>query len=202
MSVSEDQLRRLLEFPEDEHVEFKAARQQFDTRRLMRYLVALANEGGGKLVLGVSDRRPRKIVGTGAFTDVRKVKGQVRQSLHMHVGIDEVRTPQGRVLVLTAPPRPQGTTVSHDGAYWMRSGEDLVAMPPDRLKSIIQETILDYSAELCPGASVKHLDAEAVNRFQRMWAKECGRRSRATTHICRSSPSKLSPMLNSSSVDR
>jgi len=38
---------------ENEHLEFKEAKQQYDTTKLLRYCVALANEGGGHLVLGV-----------------------------------------------------------------------------------------------------------------------------------------------------
>ena len=47
--------------PESEHLEFKEARQHYDIVKLMRYCVALANEGGGHLVLGVGDKRPRQV---------------------------------------------------------------------------------------------------------------------------------------------
>ena len=57
----------LADAPENEHLEFKEAKQQYDTTKLMRYCVALANEGGGHLVLGVSDKRFRQVVGTQAF---------------------------------------------------------------------------------------------------------------------------------------
>lgn len=33
----------------------------------MKYCVALANEGGGKMILGVTDKMPRRIVSTQAF---------------------------------------------------------------------------------------------------------------------------------------
>ena len=41
---------------ENERLEFKEAKQQFDTTKLLRYCVALANEGGGYFVLGVADK--------------------------------------------------------------------------------------------------------------------------------------------------
>ena len=37
---------------EHQRLEFKEAKSQFDTRKLCEYCVALANEGGGILLLG------------------------------------------------------------------------------------------------------------------------------------------------------
>ncbi len=37
---------------EDEHLEFKEAKRYFDFEKLVRYCVAIANEGGGKIILG------------------------------------------------------------------------------------------------------------------------------------------------------
>ena len=45
-----------MELQEDEHLEFKAAENNFDYEKLCKYFVALANEGGGNLVLGVRDK--------------------------------------------------------------------------------------------------------------------------------------------------
>lgn len=52
---------------EDERLEFKEAKNQYDTTKLMKYCVALANERGGYFILGVTDKRPRQIVGSQAF---------------------------------------------------------------------------------------------------------------------------------------
>ena len=60
-----DSLRRCAS--ENQHLEFKEARTQFDISRLCEYCVALANEGGGHLVLGITDKPPRSVVGTQAF---------------------------------------------------------------------------------------------------------------------------------------
>jgi hypothetical protein len=45
---------------EHQRLEFKEAKTQLDNRRLYEYCVALANEGGGYLVLGVVDKPPRQ----------------------------------------------------------------------------------------------------------------------------------------------
>lgn len=45
--------RWLASAPENEHLEFKEAKQQYDTGKLLRCCVALASEGGGHLLLSV-----------------------------------------------------------------------------------------------------------------------------------------------------
>jgi ATP-dependent DNA helicase RecG len=52
---------------EHQRLEFKEAKTQFDNCKLYEYCVALANEGGGYLVLGVVDKPPRLVVGTQAL---------------------------------------------------------------------------------------------------------------------------------------
>ena len=61
--MSLDQLKELLESKESEHLEFKEAKNSYEFEELVKYCVALANERGGKFVLGVSDKLPRKIEG-------------------------------------------------------------------------------------------------------------------------------------------
>lgn len=57
MTVTLAQLEKWLRAPsEDEHLEFKEAKNDYDFEKLVGYCVALANEGGGHMVLGVSDK--------------------------------------------------------------------------------------------------------------------------------------------------
>ena len=58
--ITLDQLDRWLNAKrETEHLEFKEAKHQYDSTKLIHYCVALANEGGGYLILGVADKAPR-----------------------------------------------------------------------------------------------------------------------------------------------
>ena len=57
---------------EDENLEFKEAKNDFDSEKLFKYCVALANERGGKLLLGIKDKPPREVVGTEAFPNRAK----------------------------------------------------------------------------------------------------------------------------------
>lgn len=146
-----DTLIRWLSAPaESEHLEFKEAKQQFDTTKLLRYCVALANEGGGHLVLGVADRPPRRVVGTHAFTaatDLNDIKARIVDKLHIRADVAELAHPDGRVLVFEIPSRPQGQPLEIDGAYLMRAGGDLVPMTPDQLRRIFAEGQPDWFAQ-------------------------------------------------------
>ena len=132
---------------EHQRLEFKEAKQQFDNHRLYQYCVALANEGGGHLLLGVSNDLPRKVVGTKAFADPVAMAEKVFEALGFRVEIEEVLHAGGRVLVFHIPSRPRGTAYHLDGAYLMRSGGSLVAMSEDQLRRIFAEGKPDWLEE-------------------------------------------------------
>lgn len=131
---------------EDEHLEFKEAKQQYDITKLMKYCVALANELGGYLVLGVTDKPPRKVVGSNAFLNAGDIKARILNVLHFRVDIQELSHPDGRVLVFQIPSRPIGQPLHYEGAYLMRAGEELVPMSPDQLRRIFAEGKPDFLA--------------------------------------------------------
>ena len=115
--------------------------------KLFRYCVAIANEGGGKLFLGISDKHPRKVVGTQAFLNPAEIQSRILDKLRFRVTIEEVQHPDGRILVFHIPSRPQGTAYHIDGAYLMRSTEDTVPMSEDRLRQIFAEGKPDWLLE-------------------------------------------------------
>lgn len=132
---------------EHQRLEFKEAKSQFDNRKLYKYCVALANEGGGYLLLGIEDQPPRKIVGTAAFNDPVDMAAKMFQTLGFRVEIEEVLHPDGRVLVFHIPSRPLGTVYDFEGAYLMRAGEELVPMSEDRLRAIFAEGQPDWLSQ-------------------------------------------------------
>jgi len=132
---------------EHQNLEFKEAKAQFDNRRLYKYCVAIANEGGGHLLLGIEDQPPRKVVGTAAFNDPVEMAAKMFQVLGFRVDIEEVHHPNGRVVVFTIPSRPRGTAFDFDGTYLMRAGKELVPMTEDRLRAIFAEGQPDWLAQ-------------------------------------------------------
>jgi ATP-dependent DNA helicase RecG len=141
-------LEKWLNVPaETEQLEFKEAKEQFDTTKLLKYCVALANEGGGCIVLGVTNKPPRQVVGTVAWStaeDLNKIKAYIVEKLRFRVDATELQHSDGRVLVFEVPTRPVGQPLAFDGAYLMRAGEDLVPMTPDVLKRIFAEDQQDW----------------------------------------------------------
>ena len=124
---------------ETQNLEFKEANNQYDTRRLCRYCVAIANEGGGYLVLGIADKPPRPVVSSQAFPDTQDIAEKLFQWLGFRVDVEDVAHPDGRVVVFSIPARPRGTAYHYEGAYLMRSGEELVPMSEDQLRKIFAE---------------------------------------------------------------
>lgn len=172
MFISLEHLNELLKIKENEHLEFKEAKNSFDFEKLVKYCAALANEGGGKLVLGVTDKRPRKIVGSQAFINIERTKAGLIERLHLRIDAEEIRHPDGRVIVFHIPSRPDGNPIQYRGTYWMRGGEDIIPMTPDLLKRIFAESGPDFSAEICTKASMGDLDPGAIGRFREMWLKK------------------------------
>jgi ATP-dependent DNA helicase RecG len=56
----------------------------------------------------------------------------------------------------------------------MRAGESLVAMTKDMLKRIFAETDPDFSEQICKGATIDHLDPEAIEKLRTLWLRKSG----------------------------
>jgi len=173
-----DLLKRLEQWmcaEEDEHLEFKEAKSRFDFEMLVKYCFAFANEGGGHIILGVSDQRPRHVVGSQAFADLQRTKNGLIERLRLRVDASELEHPEGRVIVFAVPSRPIAVPLQYKGAYWMRGGESLVPMTPDQLKRIFDEAQPDFSAQVCGAATLDDLDPKAIQEFRRRWATKAKR---------------------------
>lgn len=159
MSVSAKQIDLWLQIaPEGERLEFKEAKQQFDSEKMFKYCVALANEGGGHLVLGVTDKQPRSVVGTKAVADPAGMAEKIFDKVGFRVEVEAISHPQGRVVVVEVPGRPRGTAYHLDGSYLMRSGQRLMPMSEDRLRAIFAEGRPAWDEE----TSIEGLDASQV----------------------------------------
>lgn len=166
------EFQALLEHPEGRHVEFKSASGGFHFEELIKYCVALANEGGGTIVLGVTDKRPRHIVGTRAFDEPGRTEAGLFEQLRQRIPIEEYRHDGKRVLLVRVPARLSGTAWQYKGSFWMRAGDALVPMSDDQLRRIHEETGPDFSAEICAGARFEDLDPAAIDTLQRLWQRK------------------------------
>jgi len=140
MNITLDQIELWLAVnSETQNLEFKAAKTQYDNEKLYKYCVAIANEGGGFLVMGVTDKKPRKVVGSAAFKNPIEMTSKLFKAIGFRVDIEEIQHPSGRVVVFIIPARPNGTAYHYKGAYLMRSGEELIPMSEDHLRKIFAE---------------------------------------------------------------
>jgi ATP-dependent DNA helicase RecG len=167
-----EQFQSCLDAVEGARFEFKQARGGYPFDDLILYCVALANEGGGKILLGVTDRRPREVVGTTAFPEPGRTEAGLFEQLHQRIQIEEFHHGTNRVLIVHVPSRMPGNAWQYKGAYWMRAGDSLVPMTDDQLRRIHNEAGPDFSAEICPAAALTDLDRGAVEFLRALWQKK------------------------------
>lgn len=177
--TSSELLEQWLKEPEGSNFEFKEAKQNFHFDKLLEYCVALANEGGGKIILGVTDSRPRRIVGNAAFAEPGRTEAGLHDRLSHRLPVEEIHVPEGRILVVHVPRRLPGTAWQINGRYLKRAGDNLVGISDTELRAIFAETGPDFSAETCPGATLESLSPAAIAIFRQRWAKKTrdGRKS-------------------------
>jgi len=173
-----EQLHKWLTRQEGLNLEFKEAKSQFGhDKDLPDYCAALANEGGGKLILGVTNKGG--VVGTKAFQGTHNQLSQhLLSSIGIRVDVEELFTEEKRILIFHIPPRPFiGRPVKSSGNYTypMRAGESLMEMDEQTLKKILNEGEPDFSGRIVTGLTIESLDEEAINNFKKRWAQKASR---------------------------
>ena len=171
INTTTEQFREWLAAPEGSHLEFKSASAGFHFDKLVEYCVAIANEGGGQIILGVTDRRPRKVRGTNAFTEPGRTEAGLHQRLAHRIPIEEFHCQGRRVLIVHVPARLPGTAWNIDGRYLKRAGDDLASLGDAELRAIFAETGPDFSAE-CSPAKLADLAPSALAAFRERWARK------------------------------
>jgi ATP-dependent DNA helicase RecG len=167
-------IEELLNAPEGEHLEFKQAKNSYEFDKLAKYSCAIANCGGGKFVFGVSDHRPRTIVGSSAFPQPERTRNSLIEKLHIRIDFQLYEQEGKRVLVFEIAGRPLGLPVQADGIAWWRDGDSLIRMPQEVLRAIYAETGHDFSGDVCKGASLTDLEESAIETFRKKWAAKTG----------------------------
>lgn len=167
----------------EDHIEFKRAIHNFpfdggerkapkDRRKcVLGYVVALANERGGMLVLGMEDKFPHDVSGTD-FAEGRlgDIVDTVYERLGIRITTEELFADGKRVLVIKVPSRPVGKTLKFEGIPLMRTGESLRDMSDDELFRILSEREPDFSAKICEGLDWSDLDDKAVSIMKQKYA--------------------------------
>ena len=182
-TIEELQLQR----ESEDHVEFKKAeggnfsyngrnKTEPKERRkcILGYIVALCNENGGRLVLGMHDDYPHRVVGTNqSINAIGQLESEIHSDLGIRPTIYELYNSEGkRVLVIEVPPHPIGKVFKFEDVPLMRVGEELKPMDDKIYISIIQEQEPDFSEKYCDGITVDDLDPEAIAILKEKYAKK------------------------------
>jgi predicted HTH transcriptional regulator len=174
MTTTPEQFKSYLHAPEGTQLEFKSATGGFHFDELVKYCVALANEGGGKFLLGISDKRPRLVLGTQAFQEPGRTEAGLFERLHRRVPVEEYLHEGKRLLIVHVPSRNPGEAWQDDGRFWMRAGDAVVPMSSDQLRLIHAEGEPDFCAQIRSAAKPGDLDPKALAEFRARWAKKSG----------------------------
>lgn len=166
----------LLEVKEGESVQFKEAKERFDMGEATRCCCALANCGGGKLVFGITDKRPRQVVGSRAFEQPERTRMGLIDKLKVMVDFQLLDYQGKRVLVFEVAGRPLGLPVQADGAAWWYEGDSLIPMPEEVRRRIYEESGFDFSGSVCSAAKRSDLDEAAIEDFRARWMEKSGNR--------------------------
>ena len=169
----------------EDKIEFKEAkhnypfaggshREQAERRKcFLGYVVALSNERGGSLVLGMTDKIPRAVVGTDfGEREIGALEDETYTRLGIRIHIRELKHADGRVLVVTVPSRPIGRLMKFEGVPLMRTGESLRNMTDEEMLSILMENEPDFSAQTCAGLRLEDLDSTAIDKMKDAYSRK------------------------------
>lgn len=181
---------------ETEWLEFKRARNTFNTNDLGQYVSALANEANlaqrnaGWLVFGVDDAidpntGQRPVPGTDYACnpgDVNAIKQAIAAHTTPSMALDDplVAWVDGaRALLWRIPAAPAGMQVAWKGHFWGRAGESLGALALHKLDSLRAQSVLqDWSASVVTDDWTL-LSTAAIARARQLYA----RRHAAQPHL-------------------
>lgn len=170
----QETLSLLLASSENEVVEFKEAKNNYDFNKLGKYFSAISNEANlaviscGWLIFGVRDS-DHAVVGS-SFKAMRKeldkLKGDIANKTTnriSYIEIHELNTPDGRVVLFQIPAAPRGIPIAFDGHYYARDGEELVPLNIEKIERIRAQVVKeDWSAVVVSGATIHDLDEDAI----------------------------------------
>lgn len=142
---------------------------------ILGYVIALCNEGGGSLVIGMEDAYPHKVVGTKQNEgSIGQLESDIYRDTeirpHVYELYENPELKQGRVLVIDVPSRPIGVVFKYEDVPLMRVGEELKPMSDEVYLKIIQEKEPDFSQQICKEATIDDLDEQAIDILRHKYA--------------------------------
>ena len=192
-------LQDLMERWEYEIVEFKEAKGSYSEDKIGQYFSAISNEANlkqqqfGWFILGVSESKERHPVGTsfkkGNPSLLEKFKYEIaKETTDGMTFLDIIELypvyegKERRVLMFKVPAAVAGMPTEWKTRYYARSGESLVPLKQYKIDSIRNQERRDWSRQVLPGATIEHLDKDAIV-FARKQYKEKMNRPHITAEV-------------------
>ena len=178
-----DILVHLLNHSENEVVEFKAAKNNYDVDDLGKYFSALSNEANLRehdfawIVCGI-DIKTHIVTGTN-FKEGEQALNRLKQDMSQHTTdnlifreIVPLFIEGKRVLMFKIPASPRNIVMHWKGIAYARDGESLKPLNQTKRDEIRhQSPIPDWTAQLVPNASIDDLDELALATARVMYKK-------------------------------
>ena len=178
-----DILVYLLNHSENEVVEFKAAKNNYDVDDLGKYFSALSNEANLRehdfawIVFGI-DNKTHAVTGTN-FKEGEQVLNRLKQDMSQHTTdnlifreIVPLFIEGKRVLMFKVPASPRNIVMHWKGIAYARDGESLKPLNQTKRDEIRhQSPIPDWTAQLIPNATIDDLDELALATARVMYKK-------------------------------
>jgi ATP-dependent DNA helicase RecG len=179
--ITIDKLKKLKE--SEDKVEFKKGEggnvsydgggKKHPERRhcILGYVIAICNELGGYLVIGMTDNYPHEVIGTNQnLGTIGELESNIYRDTEIRPTIYELYESERRVLVIEIPSRPAGRVFKYEDVALMRVGEELKPMSDEIYLKIINEQEPDFSQQFCEGLSLSDLDEKAISILKEKYA--------------------------------
>lgn len=173
-------LETLMQRWEYEIVEFKEAKNSYDTDKIGRYFSAISNEANlrqqqyGWLVFGVGEQnKTKQVVGTsfkkGDKSLLERFKYEISRDIANGMTFYDiieifpiVKGKEYRVLMFKIPAAATGIPTDWKTNYYERAGESLVPLKQYKIDAIRSQERRDWSKQVLEQAGIEHLDKDAV----------------------------------------
>ena len=165
-------LKGLIKNPENEYIEFKEAKDNFDIDKLGRYFSAIANEATlknkqfGWIVFGISDNN-HQIVGTNFYdkNNFNKVKKMISENTTDNISFIEIYPLiyNNKRVVMFQVPSAIGMPVKWKKIAYGRDGESLSLLSDFKVEQIKLTANFDWSRKIIDEATINDLDKDAIS---------------------------------------
>ncbi len=166
---------------ENEILEYKEAKNQYDFDKIGKYFSALSNEanligkGEAWLVFGIKD--DKSIVGTNFRADTKSLhnlKAEVANHTTNRITFKEIYETEldgKRVVLFQIPSAPIGLPIAWKGHYYGRDSSELQPLNLEELERIrSQNNDFDWSIQICEDATIEDLSSEAIQKARELYA--------------------------------